>query len=326
MTERTLDARRRDVAGGIEATGHPDHGVELEQCQRGRRVVQVDLTPLELLAKASRQRVDVDLQTDGERGSGAEAATDAAVLGAGDRLVQMELAAPEILVTECVVSEDLPSLVDELASIVDDDMVEVVVPLVARGVERLPQDEQSQGERDAEAHHAAAPTRLAAGEPWLTRAASSCTSVRRTRAKAAIAIHEALARRRYRVRHIALDEHASTLPAPTRPPEQELGVRQVASALETAIDTLPVHYRVAFVLRDLEGLSIVETAACLAVPEATVKTRLHRARALLRSQLDAALDVSADGVYAFGGQRCDRVVAAVMARIRAGEVPRTMDS
>jgi RNA polymerase sigma-70 factor (ECF subfamily) len=141
-----------------------------------------------------------------------------------------------------------------------------------------------------------------------------------------IAIHEALARRRYRVRHIALDEHASNLPAPTRPPEQELGARQVASALETAIDALPAHYRVAFVLRDLEGLSTVETAACLDVPEATVKTRLHRARALLRSQLDAALDVSGDGVYAFGGQRCDRVVAAVMARIRAGEVPRTMDS
>jgi RNA polymerase sigma-70 factor, ECF subfamily len=141
-----------------------------------------------------------------------------------------------------------------------------------------------------------------------------------------IAIHEALARRRYRVRHIALDEHASTLPAPTRPPEQELGARQVASALEAAIDALPAHYRIAFVLRDLEGLSTVETAACLDVPEATVKTRLHRARALLRSQLDTALDVSADGVYAFGGQRCDRVVSTVMARIRAGEVPRTLDS
>jgi RNA polymerase sigma-70 factor, ECF subfamily len=100
----------------------------------------------------------------------------------------------------------------------------------------------------------------------------------------------------------------------------------VASALEAAIDALPAHYRIAFVLRDLEGLSTVETAACLDVPEATVKTRLHRARALLRSQLDTALDVSADGVYAFGGQRCDRVVSTVMARIRAGEVPRTLDS
>ena len=140
-----------------------------------------------------------------------------------------------------------------------------------------------------------------------------------------IAIHEALARRRYRVRHIALDEHAATLPAPTRPPEQQLDARQVASALETAIDTLPAPYRIAFVLRDLEGLSTVETAACLDVPEATVKTRLHRARALLRRQLRTEIDVSADGVNAFGGQRCDRVVTAVMTRIRAGEVPPALD-
>jgi RNA polymerase sigma-70 factor, ECF subfamily len=141
-----------------------------------------------------------------------------------------------------------------------------------------------------------------------------------------IAIHEALARKRYRARHTALDEHASALPARTRPPEQELGARQVASALEAAIDALPAHYRTAFVLRDLEGLSTVETAACLDVPQATVKTRLHRARGLLRSQLDATLGVSADGVYAFGGHRCDRIVDAVMARIRAGEVPRTPGS
>jgi RNA polymerase sigma-70 factor (ECF subfamily) len=132
-----------------------------------------------------------------------------------------------------------------------------------------------------------------------------------------IAIHESLARRRYRVRHIPLDEQAAALPARTRPPEQELGARQVARALEAAIDALPARYRTAFVLRDLEGLSTTETAACLDVPEATVKTRLHRARGILRSRLDAALGVSADGVYAFGGHRCDRIVAAVLARIGA---------
>jgi RNA polymerase sigma-70 factor (ECF subfamily) len=130
-----------------------------------------------------------------------------------------------------------------------------------------------------------------------------------------IAFHESLARRRYRVRHLPLDEHAAALPAPTRPPEQEVGAQQVASALEAAIDALPAPYRMAFVLRDLEGLGTAEAAACLEVPEATVKTRLHRARALLRSRLDAMLDISVDGVYAFGGPRCDRVVAAVMARI-----------
>ena len=140
-----------------------------------------------------------------------------------------------------------------------------------------------------------------------------------------IAIHEALARRRYRVRHQPLDEHTEALAARTRPPEQELGAREVAGAVELAIDALPARYRMAFVLRDLEGLSTAETAACLEVPEATVKTRLHRARSLLRRHLDTALDVSTDGVYAFGGQRCDRVVGAVLARIE-GKVPADPDS
>jgi RNA polymerase sigma-70 factor (ECF subfamily) len=135
-----------------------------------------------------------------------------------------------------------------------------------------------------------------------------------------IAIYEALARRRHRVRHQPLDPHAATLAAGSRPPDHELGARQMAAVLEDAIDRLPVRYRTAFVLRDLEGLSTSETATCLEVPEATVKTRLHRARALLRTRLDAALGVSADGVYEFGGARCDRIVAAVLARIRAAPV------
>jgi len=132
-----------------------------------------------------------------------------------------------------------------------------------------------------------------------------------------IAIHEALARRRYRSRHQSLDEHSALLPAHTRPPDQEVGARQVACVVEAAIDALPTRYRMAFVLRDVEGLSTAEAAECLDVPEATVKTRLHRARSLLRRELDTALDVSVDGVYAFGGQRCDRIVAAVLARIGA---------
>jgi len=132
-----------------------------------------------------------------------------------------------------------------------------------------------------------------------------------------IALHEALARKRHRGRQSSLDEHAAVLPATTRPPEQEVEARRVAGELEAAIDALPARYRTAFVLRDLEGLSTTETAACLDVPEATVKTRLHRARGLLRSRLDAAFGVSTDGVYAFGGHRCDRVVAAVLHRIGA---------
>ena len=134
-----------------------------------------------------------------------------------------------------------------------------------------------------------------------------------------IAIHEALARRRRRGRQQPLGDHAATLPSRTRSPEDEIGARQVATVLEAAIDALPMPYRTAFVLRDVQGLGTAETAACLDVPEATVKTRLHRARTLLRARLDAALDVSSVGVFAFAGHRCDRMVAAVMARIGASE-------
>ena len=129
-----------------------------------------------------------------------------------------------------------------------------------------------------------------------------------------IAVHEAYARRRRRARHDSLD-HTATLSTSIRSPEDEVGARQVATALEAAIDALPLPYRLAFVLRDLQGLGTTETAACLDVPEATVKTRLHRARGLLRARLDATLDVSSAGVFAFAGRRCDRMVAAVMAKI-----------
>ena len=132
-----------------------------------------------------------------------------------------------------------------------------------------------------------------------------------------ITLHEALARRRRRARHTPLAEHETTLPARTPRPEDAVGVRQLAAALEAATDALPAPYRTVFVLRDVEGLGIAETAACLGVPEATVKTRLHRARGLLRARLGPALDVAPGGVFAFAGHRCDRTVAAVMARIRA---------
>jgi RNA polymerase sigma-70 factor (ECF subfamily) len=132
-----------------------------------------------------------------------------------------------------------------------------------------------------------------------------------------IAVHEALARRRRRGRQVPLDDHEATLPAHTRAPDDEVGARRVLTAVEAAVDALPLPYRTAFVLRDVQGLGTAEAAACLDVPEATVKTRLHRARSLLRARLGAAVDVTAADAFAFAGRRCDRVVAAVMARIAA---------
>jgi RNA polymerase sigma-70 factor (ECF subfamily) len=131
-----------------------------------------------------------------------------------------------------------------------------------------------------------------------------------------IAVHEAIARRRRRMRQVPLDDHAPSLLAQTPQPDDEAGGREVAAAIERAIDALPTPYRTTFVLRDVQGLDTAETAACLDVPEATVKTRLHRARSLLRTQLGATLDVAGSRAFAFAGHRCDRMVATVMARIQ----------
>ncbi|HEX3111451.1 MAG TPA: sigma factor-like helix-turn-helix DNA-binding protein, partial [Thermoanaerobaculia bacterium] len=68
-----------------------------------------------------------------------------------------------------------------------------------------------------------------------------------------------------------------------------------------------------FMLREVEGLSTIETAECLSLSEDVVKTRLHRARAMLRENIYKR--ASFGSTFTFGHGRCDRIVAAVMARI-----------
>jgi RNA polymerase sigma-70 factor (ECF subfamily) len=70
-------------------------------------------------------------------------------------------------------------------------------------------------------------------------------------------------------------------------PEQEAMTGELRVALERSLDSIPQIYRTAFVLREVEGLSTAETAECLDTSEDVVKTRLHRARALLRRELMA---------------------------------------
>jgi RNA polymerase sigma-70 factor (ECF subfamily) len=92
---------------------------------------------------------------------------------------------------------------------------------------------------------------------------------------------------------------------------------EIRRLLERRIDDLPVAFRVVFVMRDVEDMSVQETAECLAVPAATVRTRLFRARALLREALARDLDAATTGVFGFAGERCDRIVAGVLARCEA---------
>jgi RNA polymerase sigma-70 factor, ECF subfamily len=104
-------------------------------------------------------------------------------------------------------------------------------------------------------------------------------------------------------------------PAADLGPEHTMYGHELHAVLESLIDELPDQFRVVFVLREVEGLSTAETAASLSINEDTVKTRLHRAKRILRDQLDRRLGPAAREAYPFHLSRCDRVVAGVMAKI-----------
>jgi RNA polymerase sigma-70 factor (ECF subfamily) len=98
-------------------------------------------------------------------------------------------------------------------------------------------------------------------------------------------------------------------------PEMTAARHQMRRLLESQIDALPEAYRTVFMLRAVEELSVEETAAVLDIPAATVRTRLFRARSMLREALAQKIDVACEDAFSFAGERCDRVVAGVLARL-----------
>ncbi|MEO6748890.1 MAG: RNA polymerase sigma factor [Casimicrobiaceae bacterium] len=94
---------------------------------------------------------------------------------------------------------------------------------------------------------------------------------------------------------------------------------ELCALLERKIDDLPAAFRTVFMLRAIEEMSVEETAACLDIPEATVRTRLFRARSLLREAVASDVDVAMATAFEFMGERCDRIVANVLQRIGEAE-------
>jgi RNA polymerase sigma-70 factor, ECF subfamily len=141
-----------------------------------------------------------------------------------------------------------------------------------------------------------------------------------------IAVYEALARVRRRGRTsdldsiLNLDTHGmSTPPSEIRDPERQAYGHELRVVLEHAIEALPEIYRLVFVLRSVEGLSVAETAGCLDIGAEAVKTRLHRARSLLRKDLQQRAGLATAEAFPFHLSRCDRVVEGVFRRIAGGE-------
>lgn len=137
-----------------------------------------------------------------------------------------------------------------------------------------------------------------------------------------IAVNEAFARLRRHKKMTPLEESEAEvlhMPAQTRGPEDNASDGELRSILESAVDTLPEGFRTVFVLRAVEQLSVSETAEVLGIPEDTVKTRLHRARGLLQSSLEDRIGSTIPSLFDFHLSRCDRVVHAVLARVRGAQ-------
>ncbi|MFD2738794.1 RNA polymerase sigma factor [Sulfitobacter aestuarii] len=191
---------------------------------------------------------------------------------------------------------------------------------VARGI----LDDDAEAEDVVQAAYVRGFTRLelfrgeAALATWLTR----------------IVMNEAYGRLRRRRRIVQLDDYRagtlaaepdstvySTQAAPPGP-ESEVARAQVRVFLERAIDALPEPFRLTYLLRDVQDLPTRDVAELLGVKPVTVKTRLFRARRMLRNELSRHIAAEFSGVFPFDGARCanmaDRVIAALGRRAARG--------
>jgi RNA polymerase sigma-70 factor (ECF subfamily) len=106
-------------------------------------------------------------------------------------------------------------------------------------------------------------------------------------------------------------------PADAPDPERSLAQRQVQALLERVVDELPEAFRTVLVARVVEGMSVEETATLLGLKPETVKTRLHRARALVKADLERQLGAALTTTFPFAGWRCERLADAVVSRLTA---------
>lgn len=137
-----------------------------------------------------------------------------------------------------------------------------------------------------------------------------------------IALREAAARNKktnaflHLVPELAGETTMNDVPEPSPDPEARAVAADLMQHVEAEVAALPETYRSVLLLREVEGLSTEETAACLDISTDVVKTRLHRARTMLRDALYRRAGLGLQQIFSFGAQRCDRVVARVMDEIR----------
>jgi RNA polymerase sigma-70 factor (ECF subfamily) len=139
-----------------------------------------------------------------------------------------------------------------------------------------------------------------------------------------IVMNEALGRLRARRPTVELtaetqESAAQIIPFPNASasddPEKTMAQRELLRLVEQATNALPEDFRIVFVTRVIEGMSVEDTAELLGIKPETVKTRLHRARKLVREQLDRQIGPVLMDAFPFAGRRCERMTSAVMQRL-----------
>lgn len=138
-----------------------------------------------------------------------------------------------------------------------------------------------------------------------------------------IAVHEALRRLPARRRMLLTEEidtegeDAMDAAESSLDPEQNASLHELGRLLEEAILDLPERYRSVVMLRDVEEMSTADTANALELTEENVKTRLHRGHTMMRHRLCERVGSHGKYAFPFMGERCDRVVSGVFARLQS---------
>ena len=140
-----------------------------------------------------------------------------------------------------------------------------------------------------------------------------------------IVANEALQVRRRQATHSTLGEDALSrgadiIPFPTAAqqsddPERTMAQREICRLVERAIDGLPLEFRTVLVARVIEGMSVEDAAESLGIKPETVKTRLHRARLLLKDAIAEHTGPLLNDVFPFEGERCEQMTAAVLRKL-----------
>jgi len=147
---------------------------------------------------------------------------------------------------------------------------------------------------------------------WLSRLVLNACNARRRRT----------ARRENIVPIVSADrdmEVVAGIPDSREPPDHTVARAQIRSVLERKVSELPEIFRVVFVLRSVEEMSVEEIAATLALSAETVRSRHFRAKGMLRESLAKEIDLAEGGIYEFRGANCDAIVGSVLSLLDRGD-------